>query len=50
MFVCVFRASSGEPAPSSGPYPPRSGVSFLQSAAAANVTPTSHLPVAHYDH
>lgn len=50
MFVCVFRASGGESASASGAHPPCSGVPVLQSAAAAHVTSTPHLTVAHHDH
>lgn len=49
-FVCVFRASGGELASASGAHPPRSGVPVLQSAAAAHVTSTPHLSMAHHDH
>lgn len=46
----MFRASGGEPASASGAHPPCSGVPVLQSVAAAHVTSTPHLAVAHHDH
>lgn len=52
VFICVstFRATGREPASASGAHTSCSSVPVLQSAAAAHVTSTPHLTVAHHDH